>query len=125
MKAEMSTVASADADQKQWYRVGGTAALVLGISYVIIVPLYAHVGAPPSGGEAWFKYLPGKTIVWWAILGLSVLTDFLFVPVAFALYLSLRGINRNAMRLATAFVGLFVALDLAVTWSHYASILIL
>jgi len=87
--------------------------------------LYAHVGAPPSGGEAWFKYLPGKTIVWWAILGLSVLTDFLFVPVAFALYLELRGINRNAMLLATAFVGLFVVLDLAVTWSHYASMLIL
>ncbi len=87
--------------------------------------MYAHVGAPPSGGEAWFKYLPGKTIVWWAILGLSVLTDFLFVPVAFALYLELRGINRNAMLLATAFVGLFVVLDLAVTWSHYASMLIL
>ncbi len=47
------------------------------------------------------------------------------MPVAFALYLELRGINRNAMLLATAFVGLFVVLDLAVTWSHYASMLIL
>lgn len=37
-----------------------------------------------AGGEAWFKYLPGKTTVWWAILGLSVLTDFLFLPVALA-----------------------------------------
>lgn len=113
-------------DQKQWYRVGGIAALVLGIGYIIIFPLYAHVGAPPnSGGEAWFKYLSGKATVWWAILGLSVFTDFLFVPVAFALYLALKGVNRNAMLLATAFVGLFVVLDLAVTWSHYASILTL
>jgi len=87
--------------------------------------LYAHVGAAPIGGEAWFKYLPGKTTVWWVILGLSVLTDFLFVPVAFVLYLALKAINRNAMLLATAFVGLFVVLDLAVTWSHYASMLIL
>jgi hypothetical protein len=125
MKPGMSTVASADADQKQWYRVGGIAALVLGIAYIIIIPLYAHVGAPPIGGEAWFKYLPGKTAIWWTILGLSVLTDFLFVPVALALYLALGGINRNAMLLATAFVGLFVVLDLTVTWSHYASMLVL
>src|ERR1022692_4585733 len=60
-----------------------------------------------------------------AILGLSVFTDFLFVPVALALYLALKGVNRNAMLLATAFVGLFVVLDLAITWSHYASILTL
>jgi hypothetical protein len=119
------TIDVVGADQKQCYRVGGIAALVLGIGYIIIFPLYAHVGPPPSGGEAWFQYLPGKTTVWWAILGLSVFTDFLFVPVAFALYLALRGVNRNAMLLATAFVGLFVVLDLAVTWSHYASILTL
>jgi hypothetical protein len=113
-------------DQKRWYRVGGLAALVLGICYVAIIPLYAHVGVPPhGGGEAWFMYLSGKTTFWWTILGLSVFTDFLFVPVALALYLALKGVNRNAMLLATAFVGLFVVLDLAITWSHYASILTL
>ncbi len=116
---------SVNADQKLWYRVGGIAALILGVAYIIIVPLYAHVGVAPTGGEAWFKYLPGKTKVWWAILGLSVLTDFLFIPVALALYLALRSINRNAMRLAAAFVGIFVVLDLAITWSHYASMLVL
>jgi hypothetical protein len=125
MTIESTTVGSVDMDQKPWYRVGGIAALVLGVAYIVIVVLYSRVGAPPVGGEAWVKYLPGKTTVWWEILGLSVLTDFLFVPVAFALYLALRGINRNAMLLATAFVGLFVVLDLAVTWTHYASVLIL
>jgi hypothetical protein len=114
------------ADRKRWYRAGALAALVLGICYVAIIPLYAHVGVPPNGGgEAWFKYLAGKTPFWWTILGLSVFTDFLFVPVALALYLALKGINRNAMLLATAFVGLFVVLDLAITWTHYASILTL
>jgi hypothetical protein len=112
-------------DQKQWYRAGGIAAIVLGIGYIVIFPLYARVGAPPTGGEAWFKYLPGKTAIWWAILGLSVFTDFLYVPIALALYLALKQVNRNAMWLATAFIGLFVVLDLAVTWSHYASILML
>ena len=114
------------ADRKRWYRAGALAALVLGICYVAIIPLYAHVGAPPNGGgDAWFQYLAGKTTFWWMILGLSVFTDFLFVPVALALYLALKGVNRNAMLLATAFVGLFVVLDLAITWSHYASILTL
>jgi hypothetical protein len=63
--------------------------------------------------------------LWWTILGLSVFTDFLFVPLALALFLALKGVNRYAMLLATAFVGLFVVLDLAITWSHYASILTL
>jgi hypothetical protein len=111
--------------QKEWYRVGSVAAVVLGIGYVIIIPLYAHVGAPPNSGEAWFKYLPGKTAFWWAILGVSVFTDFLYLPVAFALYLALKELNRNLMLLATAVVGLFVVVDLAVTWSHYASVLTL
>ena len=125
MKFEKTTVDAVGADERRAYRAGGIAALVLGIGYIIIFPLYAHVGAPPTGGDAWFHYLPGKTTVWWAILGLSVFTDFLFVPVAFALFLALKGVNRNAMLLATALVGLFVVLDLAVTWSHYASILTL
>ncbi len=36
-----------------------------------------------------------------------------------------RRVNKNRMVLATASVGLFVALDLAATWSHHASMLIL
>jgi hypothetical protein len=121
------TVHAVDPDGRWWYRVGGISALVLGVAYIIIFPLYASVGAPPSSsnGEVWLTYLTGKTTVWWCILGLSVLTDFLFIPVAFALYVALKEINRNVMRLATAFVGLFVVLDLAVTWSHYASLLTL
>src|SRR6202022_349890 len=78
-----------------------------------------------SGGEVWLKYLEGKTTVWWAILGLCVFTDFLFVPVALSLYVALERVNRNAMLVATAFVGLFVVLDMAVTWTNYASLLTL
>lgn len=122
---EMAVDTAGGPNQMYWYRVGSIAAIVLAIGYIIIFPLYARVGAPPSSGQTWFSYLPGKTTIWWAILGLSVFTDFLYVPLALALYLALKEVNRNAMLLATAFIGLFVVLDLAVTWSHYASILTL
>ncbi|RPI93798.1 MAG: hypothetical protein EHM40_08660 [Chloroflexi bacterium] len=112
-------------DGKWLYRVGGLSALVLGIAYIVIIALYIPIGAPPSGAEAWLTYLAGHTTAWWAILGLSVLTDFLFVPVALSLYLTLKGINRNAMLLATACVGLFVVLDLAITWTNYAALITL
>ena len=111
--------------QKFWYRVGGISAVVLGLGYLAIIPLYAHVGAPPSGGEAWFNYLPSKTTIWWAILALSVFTDLLYIPIALVLYLALEKVNRGAMLLAASFFGLFVALDLAITWTHYASMLVL
>jgi len=125
MNAQKLLVHTVDPEGKGLYRVGGISALVLGVAYLIIIPLYASVGAPPTSGEAWLTYLDGKTTVWWAILGFSVLTDVLFVPVAFALYLALQGVNRNAMLVATAFVGVFVVLDLAVTWSNYAALLTL
>ena len=125
MSAQKMMVHAVDPDGKWLYRVGGISALVLGIAYIITIVLYAQVGAPPSGGEVWLKYLAGKTTEWWVILGLSVFTDLLYVPVALALYLALKGVNRNAMLLATAFVGLFIVLDLAVTWTNYASLITL
>jgi hypothetical protein len=123
MSAEKMIANAVDPDEKWLYRVGGMSALILGIAYIVIIGLYVYAGAPPSGGEEWLNYAAGKTTVWWAILGLSVVTDFLFVPVAFSLYLALKGISRSVMLLATAFVGLFVVLDLAVTWSNYASLI--
>lgn len=112
-------------DEKLLYRTSGIVALVLGTAYIVIIPLFARVGAPPTGGEIWLKYLQGKTLVWWIILWLCVLTDFLYIPVALALYVALKRVNRSAMLLASAFVGLFVALDLAVTWTNYAALLTL
>ena len=119
------TVNVGEPDGKWMYRVGGISALVLGLAYVIIVALYGLVGVPPKGAEAHLAYLAGNSRVWWGILGLSVLTDFLFLPVALSLYLALKGINRSAMLVATAFVGLFIVLDLAVTWPNYASLITL
>jgi hypothetical protein len=41
--------------------LGGFAALLVAIGYAATIPLFKWVGAPPSTGEAWFRYLPGKT----------------------------------------------------------------
>ena len=103
---EKMTVNVVDPDGKWLYRVGGISALVIGIAYIIIFPLFAHVGgAPSSGGQVWLKYLEGKTTVWWAILGLCVFTDFLFVSVRLSLYRALERVNRNVMLVAAAFEG--------------------
>jgi len=112
-------------DETKWSRPGGIAAILLGLGYVATFPLYFRVGAPPASGDAWFRYLPGKTDVWWVIVALSVFTDFLYIPVILALYSCLKRCAKNAMLLATTFVLAFVFLDLAVTWPHYASILTL
>jgi hypothetical protein len=107
------------------YRLGGVASLAIGVAYIAIIALYASVGAPPVGGEAWLTYLAGKTTAWWAIVGVSVLTNFLFVPVALSLYFALRRVNRIATLIGVAFVGLFVTLELAVNWASYASLIML
>ena len=109
----------------QAYRWGGIAAFIIALGYVAIIPLFAHVGVPPTGGEAFFNYLPGKTTIWWWILGLSVFTDLLYIPLALALYIALKPVNKYLMALAAIFMGMFVILDLAMTQGHYASILTL
>lgn len=108
-----------DLDGSWMYRVGGLSALAFGIAYIIIIALYVPMGAPPGGAEARLMYVAANTTTWWGIIGLSVLTDFLLVPVAFALYFALQGVNRSAMLLAVTFMGLFVVLDLSVTWTNY------
>jgi hypothetical protein len=120
---ENMTSVSANPDGRCLHRVGASSAVVIGISYIVILPLFARVGVPPTGGEIWLKYLQGKTTIWWTILALCVLTDFLFVPLALSLYIALHQVSKGAMLLATALVGLFVGLDLAVTWTNYASLL--
>jgi hypothetical protein len=95
------------------------------VIYLAIIGVYAIVGAPPTGGEAMLAYLAGKTAWWWAIVGLSVLTNFLYIPVALALYFALKVIDRSAMLIAVAFIGLFILLETAVNWAGYAALLTL
>jgi hypothetical protein len=123
MSAQNMAVTPVDSDSKWLYRVGGVSALLIGLGYIIIIPIYAMAGIPPDGGEAKLIYLAEHTSAWWAIIGLSVFTDLLYIPVALALYLALKGINRGAMLLAAASLALFAALELAITWPNYAALI--
>jgi hypothetical protein len=113
------------ADEKQWCRWGGIAALLVAAGYLAILPLFASAGPPPATGSDWFRYLPGKTTVWWAILWISVVTDIAWLPAALGLCFALWRSARNLILAATVLLFLFVALDLSVTWTHHASLLAL
>lgn len=103
------------------YFIGGGCALVLGVAYVIIIALYAGMGAPPVSIEPLLLYLAKNSSRWSWIIGLSVLTDFLFIPLAASIYFVLRNVNRYMICLAAACIVLFVVLDLAITWTDYAA----
>ena len=107
-------------------RLGGYAALLLGASYLVITALYVVVGAVPHGdGQAWLDYLAGKATPWWAIAGLSVLTDVLFLVIAAALLAALWSVPGSAAIVGAGLVTLFAILDLAVTWPNFAALITL
>ncbi len=74
----------------------------------------------PGETEEWLGHLAGHTNEWWLILGLSVFTDILFLPVSWAAYTALKDLGRNTVLAGASLLILFVVLDLAVTWPNYA-----
>jgi Domain of unknown function (DUF4386) len=126
VSADQLTPNAIEPQQKWLFRVGGLSGLILGVGYLAIIALYIPVGAPPSDVAARLAYLAGNNRDGWeAILAISVLTDLLLIPFTLALYEALKGINRNLMLLASACIGLFVILDLAITWPNYAVLITL
>ena len=123
----MSEIAQSTVDPHgKWiYRVGGLFAIFLGIGYLLTFPVITYAGGfPPSGIEAQLAFFAEHASGWWALTGLMVFTDLLYVPIFLALFQALKGINKYMMALAIACAGLFVALDLAVTWTAYSSLII-
>ncbi len=125
MSTETMMAETVDPNRRGLYRAGGVAAILLGISYIIITGLYVLGGALPSGAAGRLEHLAGRTTEWWIIVGLSVLTDFLFLLVVWSLYVALKDVNRNAMRVGAALIASFVVLDLAITWPNYAVLITL
>jgi len=107
----------------QLHKLGGISAITIAVSYVIIIILYIAGEAPPSDTEEWLIYLGKYNLEWTGIIGLSVLTDFLFLIVSWSLYVSLRQFDTNLTILGVGFIGIFVIVDLAVTWTNYAALL--
>jgi hypothetical protein len=105
-----------DTSWKGLYKWGGVSALLVGVIYLIAIVSALGLGVPSSStGEGVLKWFSGQTTFAYTFYGLSIVTDVLAVPVVLALYLALKGVNKNAMLAATGFGGLFLALDLGVT----------
>lgn len=121
----METLTAYRAEDALLRRAGGLSAIALGVSYVAITGLYVVSGVLPAGAEEQLRHVAEHTTVWWMILGLSVATDLLFLPFMWSLYAVLRDVNKNAMLAGTGLVGLFVLLDLAVTWPNYSTLITL
>lgn len=119
------TSVSPTLNKEKTYRIGGISGIALGVSYVIITVLYVFGGTLSGGAENWLGHIAAHTSEWWAILAFSVLTDILFIPMCFALYTALNGIDKNFLSAGVGFIILFVLLDLAVTWPNYASLIAL
>lgn len=117
---------NANSSREKWIRrMGGISAIIFGVAYLAIMALYLPLGGKPTGAEAWLSQTAGHAATWWGILGFSVLTDFLLVLISFSLYQVLKGLDKTAMRLATIFVGLFILLDLALTWTNIGSLIVM
>ena len=112
-----------DSDRKWWFRVGGLSAIAVAVLYLLIVVLYVSVGGTiPSETEEILEFLGGHTMELWAIIALSVLTNFLYLPVALSLYLALREINRNAVLVGAGLLVLFTVLENTVSWPNFVSL---
>ena len=125
MGVHSDAVEAIEPDGKWLYQIGGISAIVFAVAYVVMIGLYALAGGKSSGAEGWLTLIASHQSTWWQILALSVFTDFILVAVALALYQALRETNRDAMLLSAAFIGLFIILDLALTWTNYASLITL
>lgn len=123
MSSGAATAGAGDRDARNVHRAGGIAAVGLAVSYIVITGLFVVGGALPAGAEKWLEHLSGRATAWWAILGLSVLTDVLFLVVAWALYRALKPLHPSAALAGTGLLVLFALLDLAVTWPNYASLI--
>lgn len=112
--------------QNGWIiRTGAISAFAVVVGYLVTFPLYAMVGEPPMTGiEAQLEYFGSHAGGWWVITGLMIVSDFLLLPLFLALYWTLKAVGRDLMLLAIACIGLFVALDLAVTWTSYSVLIV-
>ena len=73
-----------DSFRARMLRWAGLSGIAIAIGYVAISIGFAVSGQPlPRNAAAWVSYLDGKEPIWWMIIWLSIITDILYLPVAF------------------------------------------
>lgn len=110
--------------RKQLFLLAGYSGIIIAIVYAVISVAFAISGFPlPKESSQWITYLQGKTVIWWWIIWLSIITNILYLPFTLGLYeLSKKGYKLQLIIVGLLF-SLFVFLELALTWNHYPTII--
>ncbi|MDP1725950.1 MAG: DUF4386 family protein [Bacteroidota bacterium] len=102
----------------------GISGIAIAIGYVVITILFVLSGSPlPKDAFSWLTYLNGKSSLWWFIIWFSIITDILYILVAYGLYEFLKKSHKGIMLISLMLFILFVFLELAITWSKYPALL--
>ena len=109
-------------NSKLFYHTG-ISAIILAVSYILILVLYIMSGAPPAELTSKLNHMAIHQIEWWGILLLSVITDLFFIPMAVCLFLILKDYGRNLILTGAVLLVIFVVLDLAITWPNYSAMI--
>lgn len=118
--------ASSESVDHNWngvYKIGGVAFLIIGIWYVLAnywgyiagVPASGFATPPVATNQAYFNILASYPFASNVFYSMYSLIDILVIPALIALYLALKGINKNSMLVAMGIVALWAFLDLGVT----------
>jgi hypothetical protein len=99
------------------FRIGGAAALLCALMYVVALGIYVpanRAGPPPGTVLEWFTLLQARPLTGLFFLGLAdIIIMILWGPMALALYAALKPCNRPWSTIATAFVFVGMAVYLA------------
>jgi len=110
------TAPAAEAVDPSWkalYRWGGILLMIAGLLDLLVIALFLPLVSSITTGDAALKNLAGQALLAQIAFGIDGLDVLFTLPAVLALYLALKGINRNAMLVAAASLGVFTALHLS------------
>ena len=112
-----SSTETADSIWSSLYRIGGAAALICALMYVIALGIYIpanRAGPPPGTVPEWFTLFQTNPLTGLFFLGLAdIVIMVLWGPMSLALYAALKQSNKTWSLIATAFVFVGMAVYLA------------
>ena len=124
--SQVTNVEPADPNEQNLYKIGGAAALICAVMYLITIGVYIpanRAGPPPGTVLEWFTLFQTNPVTGLFFLGLAdIVIMLLWGPMSLALYAALKQCNRTWSLIATSlvFVGMAVYLATNVAFSMLA-----
>jgi hypothetical protein len=105
------------------YKVGGVAFIIIGIwyalgnywSYIFGIPAPGFATPPIATSQGYFNVLASYPFASTVFYSMYTIAAILAIPALIALYLGLKGINKNSMLVAMGFVAAWVFIEIGVT----------